>query len=78
MQRDAKNARESALIGALPSLAGGEEQGGNGMYCNGSCEEHAVPPDSQAVPYSWTGDGKPFYSWCLAQVGQNRVTPQLV
>ncbi len=38
MQREAKNARESVQIGALPSLAVGEEQGGKDLYCNGSCE----------------------------------------
>ncbi len=38
MQREAKNARESDPIVALPSMAGGEEQGDNYMYCDGSCE----------------------------------------
>jgi hypothetical protein len=33
-----KNARESDPIVALPSLALSEEQGGNDMFCDGSCE----------------------------------------
>ncbi len=66
MQREAKNARESAQIGALPSLAGVEEQGGNDMYSNGSCEKHAVPTGSQAVLFLVGSKSskavKPFFS----------------